>query len=135
MFQLRYYTMLQSLYKTDSWFQKSPEDFGELQTSRGKSKKLKFDGLLFSKKYIPSGKTLCTEDLSNFSCHFCHFSRQLLCIFKLRNQILSTKVAHQSGNIQTFHCLGYSSPNPHVIFQTKSQFFFKVWIFFQCHER
>ena len=23
----------------------------------------------------------------------------------------------------------------HVIFQTKSQFFFKVWIFFQCHER
>ena len=24
---------------------------------------------------------------------------------------------------------------PHVIFQTKSQFFFKVCIFFQCHER
>ena len=24
---------------------------------------------------------------------------------------------------------------PHVIFQTKSQFFFKVWIFLQCHER
>ena len=23
----------------------------------------------------------------------------------------------------------------HVIFQVKSQFFFKVWIFFQCHER
>ena len=24
---------------------------------------------------------------------------------------------------------------PHVIFQTKNQFFFKVWISFQCHER
>ena len=24
---------------------------------------------------------------------------------------------------------------PHAIFQIKSQFFFKVWIFFQCHER
>ena len=24
---------------------------------------------------------------------------------------------------------------PHVIFQTKSQFFFKVWITFQCRER
>ena len=24
---------------------------------------------------------------------------------------------------------------PHVIFQMKSQFFYKVWIFCQCHER
>ena len=42
--------MVQSLYKkTDSWFQKSHEEFGKLQTSSGKSKKLKFDGLLFPK--------------------------------------------------------------------------------------
>ena len=38
--------------KTDSWFQKSHEEFGQLQTGSGKSKKLKFDGLLLSKKYI-----------------------------------------------------------------------------------
>ena len=30
-------------------------------------KKLKFDGLPLSKKYIPSAKTLYTEDLSNIT--------------------------------------------------------------------
>ena len=35
--------------KIDSWFQKSPEEFGQLQTSTRKSKELKFDGLLLSK--------------------------------------------------------------------------------------
>ena len=49
---------------TDSWFQKSYEEFEQLQTSIGKSKKLKHDEIL-SKKYIPSAKTLYTEDLSN----------------------------------------------------------------------
>ena len=52
--------------KIDSWFQKSPEEFGQLQTSTRKSKELKFDGLLLSKnkfvqKYIASAKTLHTE--------------------------------------------------------------------------
>ena len=35
--------------KIDSWFQKLHEEFGQLQTSTGKSKELKFDGLLLSK--------------------------------------------------------------------------------------
>ena len=47
--------------KIDSWFQKSPEEFGQLQPSTRKSKEFKFDGLLLSKKYIASGKTLYTE--------------------------------------------------------------------------
>ena len=55
------------IQKTDSWFQKSHEEFGQLQASSGKSKKLKFDGLLLSKKYIPLAKTLHTEDLSNIT--------------------------------------------------------------------
>ena len=64
MFQLRYYKMVQSIQKVyKSWFQKLQE-FEQIQTSSGKSKKLKFDGLL-SKKYIPSAKTLYTVDLSN----------------------------------------------------------------------
>ena len=42
--------------KTDSWYQKSHEEFGQLQTSSGKSKTLKFDGLFLSKKYISSAK-------------------------------------------------------------------------------
>ena len=64
--------------KTNSQFQK----LRQLQTSRGKSRKLKFDGLLLSKKYIPSAKALYKEDLSyitfnylrenseNYLCHF-----------------------------------------------------------------
>ena len=38
--------------KTESWFQKSHEEFVQLQTSSGKSKKLKFNGLLLSKKFL-----------------------------------------------------------------------------------
>ena len=38
--------------KTGFCFQKSHVEFGKLQTSSGTSKKLKFDGLLFSKIYI-----------------------------------------------------------------------------------
>ena len=71
-------------------------EFGKLQTRSGKSKKFKFDGLLLSKKYIPSAKALHTEDLSNITfnylsekspnsvCHFLNhksfFTTQLLCI-------------------------------------------------------
>ena len=60
--------------KVDSWFQKSPEEFEQLQTSTRKSKKLKFDGLLLSKnkfvqKYIASAKTLYAEYLTfNYLC-------------------------------------------------------------------
>ena len=43
--------------KTDSWFQRSHEELEKLQISSEKSKKLKFDGLHLSKKYIPSAKT------------------------------------------------------------------------------
>ena len=43
--------------KTDSWFQRSHEELEKLQISSEKSKKLKFDGLHMSKKYIPSAKT------------------------------------------------------------------------------
>ena len=52
-------------------------NFGQLQTSAGKSKKLKFDGLLLSKKCIPSVKTLYTEDLT-FNC-LCENSQNYLC--------------------------------------------------------
>ena len=45
------------IQKTDFWFKKSQEEFGQLQTSKRKSWKLKFDGLLLSKRYIPSAKT------------------------------------------------------------------------------
>ena len=46
--------------KTDSCFQKSHEEFGQLQTGSGKSKNLRFDGLLLSKKHISSARTFYT---------------------------------------------------------------------------
>ena len=48
------------------------EDFGKLQTSSGKFKQLKFDGLSLYKKYIPSAKTLYAEDLSNLLSTIVH---------------------------------------------------------------
>ena len=59
--------------KTNPSFQKSHEEFGQLQASNGMSKKLKFDGLLLHKKYILSGKH--AEDLSNITFNY------FLCIF------------------------------------------------------
>ena len=84
-------------YKNWLLVSKSHVEFGQLHASSGKSKKLKFDGLLLSKKYIPAAKTLYTEDLSNITfnylrenspnylCHFWNhesfFTTKLLCIF------------------------------------------------------
>ena len=82
--------------KTDSWFQKSHEEFGQLQTSSEKSKKLKFDEpLLFENTFCQLKD--CTEDLfnitfnylcensPNFSSHFwshkSFFTTQLFCLF------------------------------------------------------
>ena len=53
--------------KVDSCFQKSHEELEKLHTSTGKSKRLKFDGVLSEKKYIPLAKIFYTEDLSNFT--------------------------------------------------------------------
>ena len=41
----------------DSWFQNSYEEYGQLQTSSGKSKDLKLNWLPLPKKYIPLAKT------------------------------------------------------------------------------
>ena len=56
--------------KTGSWFQKSDDEFRQLQKITAKSKKLKFDGIHFCpkinlfKRYIPSAKTLYAKKLT-----------------------------------------------------------------------
>ena len=63
-------------------FQKSYYEFGSIQTSSGKSKKLKFIGLHLSKNYIPAAKTLYTEDLSNITFNYlCENPPNSLCHF------------------------------------------------------
>ena len=54
-----------------------------------------------------------------------------LYFFRFKNNILSTKVAHQSENIQNGH---WNSPNSSCHFWNKIQFFFKHCITLQCHE-
>ena len=66
--------------ETDPWFQKSHEEFGQLQASSADSKKLKFDEPLLSKKYIFSAKELYTEDLSNITFNYlCENPPNFLC--------------------------------------------------------
>ena len=74
--------MSQSFYINYPWFQKSNKEFAQLQTSSQKSIKLKFDGILLSKKCIASAKTLYTEDLSNITFNYlCENSPNDLCHF------------------------------------------------------
>ena len=55
---------------------------GQLQTGSRKTEKLKFDGLLLSKKYILSAKLLYAEDLSNIIFNYlCENSPNYLCHF------------------------------------------------------
>ena len=103
------------------------------------------------KKHIPSAKTY-TVDLSNitfnylcvdsqnylrhFWNHKSFFTTQLLCIFLAQTLHTFYKSSPSKCKFSDFPLLGLKVHQfPHVIFQTKSQFFFKVWIFFQCHER
>ena len=71
------------------------------------------------------------ETITHFSQHNSSVS------FKLNYYILSTKVAHQSASF--IKRLSTARVKLHqisqVIFERKSQFFFKVWIFLRCHER
>ena len=88
--------MVQSYTKADSWFQKSHEEFGQLQRSSGKFKKLKSDGLPLSKKRISLAETFYKRIYPILLSTTCvkihqfryvnfetisHFSRKLLCIF------------------------------------------------------
>ena len=104
------------------------------------------------KKYIPSAKTLYTVDLfnitfnnlcvdsPNYSCHFWNhksfFTTQLLCIFLAQTLHTFHKSSPSKCKFSDFSTAQVKVHQiPHAIFQIKNQFFFKVWIFFQCYER
>ena len=99
------------------------------------------------KKYISSAKTYTVDlsnitfnylcvDLPNYLCHFWNhksfFTTQLLWY------LFSSNITYfqQKCKFPDFQLLRLKFTKiVHVIFQMKSQLFFKVWIFFQCHER
>ena len=133
----------------DSLFQKSHDEFGQLQTGTWKSKKLKFDGLLvFKNKFV--------QKLHFFSWNIIYkgfnfqlfvwkstkllviisfFSTELLCIFLGQTLHTFYKSCPTKCKFSDFLLFGLKFTKFFVIFQAKSQFFLKVWISFQCLER
>ena len=88
-----------------------------------------------SKKYIASAKTLYTENLTfNYWCgnsqsylSLYHFLQNKSSVFFLLKQyMISTKVGHQVQIFRLSAAPVKIHQIPHLIFQTKSQFFFKV---------
>ena len=64
----------------------------------------------------------------------CH-ERYLLSFFQLKPHILWTKIAHWSESFGLLSGWVKIHQIPHVIFETASQFFFKLCIILQCHRR
>ena len=143
--------MVQSLYK--SWVLVSKITWGikKLQTSSGKSKKLKFNGLYpkttflllkyyIQRIYLTLLSTTCVkirqityvifETISRFSRHISSWSSYL------KHYMLYSKVAHQNATFPLLRLKFTKSLIPHVIFQIKVCFFiFQIKICFQCRER
>ena len=69
------------------------------------------------------------ETISHFSQHNSSVSFQLKHYILSTNQPIKVQIFRLSTVPVKVHRI------PHVIFQIKSQFVFKVWIFFQCHVR
>ena len=92
-----------------------------------------------------------TEDLSsitfNYLCqnsptYLCHlwnhkpfFTTQLLCIFLAQTLHTFYKSSPPKFKFSDFPLLRLNFTKFLMHFSNKSQFFFKVWIFFQCHQR
>ena len=62
-----------------------------------------------------------------------HFSQHNSSVFFFSSN--TTYFLQKQSKISDFLLLWLKLPNSHVIFQTKSQFSFKVWISFRCYER
>ena len=122
------------------------------QTVESPVEELKFDGLLLNntflqlEHYIPKIYLI----LLSITCVKIH---QITYVnFETMYKSFLTTQFFCIAFAQTLHTFYKSSPSKckfsepsnarvkvdqfsHVFFQTKSQFFSKVWIFFQCHER
>ena len=70
------------MQKLTPGFKNHMRNFDSFRQSVESPKKLKSDGLLLSKKYIPSAEKLYAEDLSNITFNYLHEnSPNSLCYF------------------------------------------------------
>ena len=102
--------MGQNLYK--NWLLVSKIIWGTWITSdkQWKAEKLKSNGLLLSKKYIPSAKTLYTEDLSNITFNYCENSPNFLCYFWNHKSFFTTQLV-SIFLAETLHTFGRNIPS------------------------
>ena len=147
--------------RTDSLFKESHKEFGQLETSRVTSEKLKFFGLLLSKKtflqlkhyiqriYLTLLLTTCTfnylkihqisyvnfESISHFSQHASSvfFLAQIVHTFDKSRQSKYKFLDFQLLEFNFTQFLVFQFQFPNSIFQTKCLFLFKVSIALQCH--
>ena len=114
------------------------------------SPKIKMRWVTFAKKIHSSAKIFSREDLSTLLLTTCpsnsripdvvlettsQFSRDNSSVFFwLKHDILSTKVAHQSASFRLSTTRVKILQVSHVIFHTKIQFFFKIWINLECYD-
>ena len=134
--------MVQGLHKNWLLVSKITLEIWTTLEKEWKVQKVEIRWATFVQKYISSVKTLYTEDLSNNTFnHVCenlpnslyHFWNHKLfssnITYFLQNQPIKKQIFRLSTARVKIHQI------PHVIPKTKSQFFFKVWITFQCHEK
>ena len=137
------------MVQKNSWFQKSHEELGQLQTSSGKSKKLRCDGLLLSKKYIPSAKTYILsniifnylrENSPNYLRHFWNhrsfLTTHFLCIFLAQTLHTFYKSIPSKCKFSDFPLLGLKFTKFLMSFlKPQGQGLFNFCITIQCHNQ
>ena len=85
-------------------------------------------------KFLKAFFQVQVSSSSNFASFFSVMTHNSCVFFCLKRNIILTKVADQSAIFQTCTARMVIHQISHVIFGTKSQFFFKLCITFQCHE-
>ena len=141
--------MVQNLYKNWLLVSKIIWEIWITSYKQWKVQKVEIEWATFVQKHILLAKTY-TEDLSNITFNYlCENSPNSIYYFWNHKSFFMTHLYYFSSNITYFsqkypikvqifrfstawvkiHQISY------VIFQTKSEFFFKVWITLQCHDR
>ena len=143
MFYLRYSEMVQSLYR--SWPLVSKITWGIRTTSykQWQFQKVKFDGLLWRKTTFLQIKHYIQRIYLILLSITCVKIRQItyaisetISHFSQHNSSVSFYLKHYILSIQDFPQLRLKFTKFLMsVCQIKSQLVFKVWIFFQCHER
>ena len=72
---------------------------------------------------------------SDFASFFTAMTHNFSLNFQLKLFLLWIKGPHQIPSLRLSSAMVKICQIPHVIFQTTSKFFLKLWITFQCHER